>query len=63
MTEATTMERHRRHGTAVRELDSTLAREVEAVIEQAERAEPQDGPEVRQWFYRVPQAGVRYYSF
>ena len=63
MTEATTMERRQRHGTAVRELDSTLAREVEAVIAEAERAQPQDGPDVRQWFYRVPQAGVRYYSF
>ncbi len=63
MTEAATIERNRRPSTDARELDSKLAREVEAVIEQAERAQPQDGPEVRQWFYRVPQAGVRYYSF
>ncbi len=48
-------------------LDPWLAREVEALLEEAE-----DSPEVewveagtrrRHWYFRMPQPGVRYYSF
>ncbi len=63
MTEAATMERQTRTGTAVMELDAKLAMEIEAVMEGTERAQIEEQTETRGWFYRIPQAGVRYYSF
>ena len=63
MTEAATMQRQHRPGTAVRGLDAKLAMEIESVMEETERAQSTDQPETRNWSYRIPQAGVRYYSF
>lgn len=63
MAEATAIERDRRPGTAVLGLNGRLAREVEAAVEKAERAQSKDQPATSHWFYSVPQAGVRYYSF
>ena len=63
MAEAATIERDRRPGTAVMELNAKLAREVEAVVEVAERKQRKDQPNTDHWFYSVPHAGVRYYSF
>ena len=63
MTEAATMQRHHRPNTAVRELDNKLAMEIESVMEETERAQRTDQPETNHWSYKIPQAGVRYYSF
>ena len=63
MAEAVVIKRDRRPGTAVMELNTKLAREVEAAVKEAERAQAGEQPETRVWSYRVPQAGVRYYSF
>jgi hypothetical protein len=43
--------------------NATVTREMEAILEEAEQSEAADRPEVRHWFYSVPCAGVRYYSF
>ncbi len=63
MAEAAIVETDRRPDTAVRELNAKLAREVEAAVEKAERAQGKDQPDTGHWSYSVPQAGVRYYSF
>ena len=63
MTEAATMQRHHRPSTAIRELDAKLAMEIESVMEETERAQSTDQPETKHWSYKIPQAGVRYYSY
>ena len=63
MTEVATIERNRRPGTAVAEINAKLAREVEAAVGEAERGQIEGQPETTQWFYTVPRVGVRYYSF
>ena len=63
MAEAAIIERERRPDTTVAELNAKLAREVEAVVEEAERTQSKDKPDTIHWFYKVPQAGVRYYAF
>lgn len=63
MTETATLDRHQRSGVASKELDGSLAGQVEAVLEEAERSQPADEAETGYWFVRIPQAGVRYYSF
>ena len=42
--------------------DKKLVREVEIVLEEDERTQPEDEPRGL-LSYRVPQPGVRYYSF
>ena len=42
-------------------LNATSTQEIEAILEKAEQSE--DRPKTGQWYYRVPFAGVRYYSF
>lgn len=63
MAEAAIIKRDRRLGIAVREPNPKLVREVEALVEEAERAQGKGQADTTHWFYSVPQAGVRYYSF
>ncbi len=39
-----------------------LPNEVEAVLEATERSHNDGEPKAGHWYFRVPQAGVRYYS-
>ena len=45
------------------EVADRLAREMEAILEEAQRPHEAEQPVAGQWSYRVPFAGVRYYSF
>ena len=42
---------------------SRLAIEVERILGESEHPATEEQPRSRQWSYRVPFAGVRYYSF
>ena len=43
--------------------ESTLAQELESIVEEAEQVQEVEQPKARHWYYSVPFAGVRYYSF
>lgn len=43
--------------------ESTLTQELESIVEEAEQVQEVEQPKARQWYYSVPFAGVRYYSF
>ena len=38
-------------------------KEVETILEEAERSRAESQSETGHWYYRIPCAGVRYYSF
>ena len=40
-----------------------MAQELESIVEDAEQAQDVEQPKARHWYYSVPFAGVRYYSF
>ncbi len=40
-----------------------LSQELESIVEDAEQAQDVEQPKARHWYYSVPFAGVRYYSF
>ena len=44
-------------------LDTKMAREMEQVLEEAERKSMVQASEKTAWAYRIPCAGVRYYTF
>ncbi len=44
-------------------LNAKLANEVEAVLEATEGSRQVGEPGTGRWYFRVPQAGVKYYSF
>lgn len=44
-------------------LDPALIRELADIVEEAEQVSEARGMEVAPWFYFVPCAGVRYYSY
>ena len=44
-------------------LDAKLTKEVETILEEAEQPQAESQPATGHWYYRVPCAGVRYYSF
>ena len=58
-----TVERIRQPETGGQELDPKLTREVETILEEAERSQRESRAGTGRWGYRVPCAGVRYYSF
>ena len=62
MADAATVERSLDMNTPFGKPDVTLTREVEAVLEAAVRTQPEGRPSTRPWYFRMPQAGVRYYS-
>lgn len=43
--------------------ENRLAHELESIVEDAEQAQDVEQPKARHWYYSVPFAGVRYYSF
>ena len=43
--------------------ENKLARELESIVEDSEQAQDVEQPKARHWYYSVPFAGVRYYSF
>lgn len=43
--------------------ENRLAQELESIVEDAEQAQDVEQPKARHWYYSVPFAGVRYYSF
>ncbi len=43
--------------------ESTLAQELESIVEDVEQAHDAKQPKAPHWYYSVPFAGVRYYSF
>ncbi len=45
------------------DLNDTLARQVDEILEGAEQVQNTPKPKVIQWGYTMPCAGVRYYSF
>ena len=62
MPETTTLERRRQPEAAKDLFASTFAGEVEPKPEGAEESQG-SGLAPGSWYYTVPQAGVRYYSF
>ena len=61
MTTAEVLKQNRQADVAEGGLNAASTREIEAILEKAEQSE--DRPKTGQWYYRVPCAGVRYYSF
>ena len=57
------LERNEQADIAVEEISPSIARDVEDALEEAELAREKEQPEIRQWYYQVGGAGVRYYSF
>ena len=57
------LDRNRRPDIARDQAETRLALEVESILEAAGQPQEEERPETRQWSYRVPFAGVRYYSF
>ncbi len=59
----------RREDTAGGTLDLAIERQIESLLEEAERIEdstpiePKKDAQSGYWRFRMPQAGVRYYSF
>ena len=49
--------------TVETELASTVVGELTDILDQAERPEPAKDLDLDYWYYSVPLAGVRYYSF
>ena len=43
--------------------NNTLAQELESIVEDAKQPQDVEQPKARYWYYSVPFAGVRYYSF
>ena len=43
--------------------ETKLAQEMERILEEADGNQPVESPEKLQWGYRIPFAGVRYYTF
>ena len=43
--------------------NNTLAQELESIVEDAKQPQDVEQPKARHWYYSVPFAGVRYYSF
>ncbi len=44
-------------------VNEKVVREMERIVEEVEQGQRTDQPEKAQWGYRIPFAGVRYYSF
>lgn len=61
MTTAEVLKQNRQADVVESGLNATSTREIEVILEKAEQSEAQ--PKTGQWYYRVPCAGVRYYSF
>ena len=57
------LERDLQLGNAPEGLEADLALLVEQVLEEAERERAAESVKEAQWGYRVPFAGVRYYTF
>ena len=62
MPETTTLERRRQPEAAGDLVSTTFAGEVDSIPERAEQSQA-SGLAPGSWYYTVPQAGVRYYSF
>ena len=60
---AEVLERQRQPEIVSEVLDAKLTKEVEAILEEAEQSQAESQSETGHWYYRVPCAGVRYYSF
>ena len=63
MADTATLERSLDINTAFGKPDTRLTREVEAVLEAAEWAHSEPKPITKPWSFRMPLAGVKYYSF
>ena len=63
MTTVELLERDRRQETVNDGPEGKLAQELDSIVEDAEQVQDAEQPKARQWYYSVPFAGVRYYSF
>ena len=57
------LERDRRQDIVNDGPESILAQELESIVEDAKQPQDVEQPKARYWYYSVPFAGVRYYSF
>ena len=57
------LERDRRQDIVIDGPEIRLAQELESIVEDAKQAQDVEQPKARHWYYSVPSAGVRYYSF
>jgi len=62
MAEAAILERNEQVAVGD-ELNSKATKEIEELLEQSERAPKQRKTTEGGWYFRMPAAGVRYYSF
>ena len=62
MADTATVERSLDMNTPLGKPEAMLAKEVESALEAAVRTRPEGRPKTRPWYFRMPQAGVRYYS-
>ena len=57
------VDRNPRPDIAVDVVKTRLALEVESILEESQRTPAEERPRTVGWSYRVPFAGVRYYSY
>ncbi len=57
------LERDRMQGIINDGPEIRLAQELESIVEDAKQPQDVEQPKARHWYYNVPFAGVRYYSF
>ena len=63
MADSATLTRQEAKRTESCGLNAKLANEVEAVLEAPEWSRQVGEPGTGRWYFRVPQAGVKFYSF
>ena len=63
MAEATILERQKQAVVSGDKLNSKATREIEELLEASEREHTKRRTDNGGWYFRVPQAGVTYYSF
>lgn len=63
MTTSELLKNYEQSESAIREINTKLAEQMETILEEAESSREAQQPKALQWSYQVPMAGVRYYSF
>ncbi len=63
MSEAAILERREQAVVNGDRLNSKATKEIEALLETSEQSQAKKASASERWYFRMPQAGVRYYSF
>ncbi len=63
MADSATLAQQEAKRTEICELNAKLSNEVEAILEAPEGSRQVGEPGTGRWYFRVPQAGVKFYSF